>query len=1238
MAKLIMRVDATKTSRRLMPLVLTILLSFIVSYDLCADQGQVAATIIASSGDVQIHRDGAAAWQDARATLTLYAGDSIRTGGLGSVSLLLADESIIKLHRLSELTLKQVAPQAGWMSLRGGLQTVGQKFKSLYELARGELWLRNKNRDVDIEVRTANVTTSIRGTEFAVAIGEAQTTITILEGVVQASNALGSLEGRPGEEIAAPPGGALRKRVLVNPQNAVQWTLAIPAFFRYGDLPLISSDRRALQNELDTMATQSGQDRLSSVRVAGLLRDLGQPAACLERLAPFADGTDPATESVIGWCLLDSGDTRAALAHFATFETVEAFRGRIAGYATGFRYDEAGRELVAAQARFPEVADFDVQAALLELLAGRHDAAETRLAAVVASHPANATAWRYRALNAVILGNTAVALEAETEAVRLAPDAPSAHIVAAYVQQMQFDLTAAERANRNALALDPDNITALVNLARLQFGDGRIAESAATLARASRLAPRDAELLVLVGYTALADRHPTPASAAFDAALLADPSNADAWLGRGILAMRNGETAAALEAVTAAVALEPQRSLYMSYWGKMLYQIHRFDKAIDVLLRAEQLDPRDPTPLFYRALILRDLNQPSEAIQLLNRAIALNDNRGVYRSRYLLDQDLAVRNIDLSVAYEELGLDAWSRAKAIDAIKADYRNYSGHLALAGTLQHRADRAAAFANEQLLARLLQPANVNTLNTFNEYTALFEQAASNGVASLRAGSFDHLGGEVLAYGNLPKHNLAWQAGVFRDATDGWRDTNQSYFTDGAAIVKWEPTAKDGLLFTINVLKALERDEQFQRYEASSVSDPLEHQGVDQTRAELGYHRKVSQATDVIAYFSYMNQVIDQRDHGALRILPLPGLAITVDNREDTEQQRNLYQGQLQIMHTLRRHQLIVGVLALGRPLHSEFEGVLRATAHQPGFGPDTSSERITRFVGHGQLDFHSGYVHDLWTVSETVSVDAAIYADHVANSSAALGTYGDTTQINPRLGLAWRFLPHDVLRLGAFRYVLPAVPARTDPNDVAGITIARNFLEGARVSEAALQWEHEWRRGFAAVSGFVLHSTSKDEHATQSGAIVMRALASDEHGAELEVNHLLTDNVAVTGGYRFAVVRDQDYPPQEIAVEPPLPDNDRVEQSLSAGLRFVIRRGLSGGLGYTFRYLDLRDGRANESINLLDLVLGQELPRKRGRVELRIDNLLDKRFDWVTDRFAVEGRAPAREVLGTMTINF
>ena len=62
---------------------------------------------------------------------------------------------------------------------------------------------------------------------------------------------------------------------------------------------------------------------------------------------------------------------------------------------------------------------------------------------------------------------------------------------------------------------------------------------------------------------------------------------------------------------------------------------------------AKELDPKDPTPWFYDAIAKQTTNRPVEALQDMQKAIELNDNRAVYRSRLLLDSDLAARSAAL---------------------------------------------------------------------------------------------------------------------------------------------------------------------------------------------------------------------------------------------------------------------------------------------------------------------------------------------------------------------------------------------------------------------------------------------------------------------------------------------------------------------------------------------------------------------------------------------------------------
>jgi len=97
---------------------------------------------------------------------------------------------------------------------------------------------------------------------------------------------------------------------------------------------------------------------------------------------------------------------------------------------------------------------------------------------------------------------------------------------------------------------------------------------------------------------------------------------------------------------------------------------------------AKQLDPGDPTAWLYAGLLLYRENQDNASIRDLEKSVALNDNRGLFRSRLLLDQDQAVRNANLATVYHEAGLTDYSLQTAARAVDSDYANFSAHQFLA----------------------------------------------------------------------------------------------------------------------------------------------------------------------------------------------------------------------------------------------------------------------------------------------------------------------------------------------------------------------------------------------------------------------------------------------------------------------------------------------------------------------------------------------------------------------------
>lgn len=139
---------------------------------------------------------------------------------------------------------QQSAPVAGWFGGKAARRAAPGD-GSHYRVEEGEIWLRNKNINTQIELSTPSVSAAVRGTELNPRTLPlyGSTEITVIEGQITASNPLGSLNVLAGEQVLAIPGQVLQKRLLVSPEDAVQWIVQVPAVFGPREIALSGADR-----------------------------------------------------------------------------------------------------------------------------------------------------------------------------------------------------------------------------------------------------------------------------------------------------------------------------------------------------------------------------------------------------------------------------------------------------------------------------------------------------------------------------------------------------------------------------------------------------------------------------------------------------------------------------------------------------------------------------------------------------------------------------------------------------------------------------------------------------------------------------------------------------------------------------------------------------------------------------------------------------------------------------------
>src|SRR5204863_6658165 len=141
------------------------------------------------------------------------------------------------------------------------------------------------------------------------------------------------------------------------------------------------------------------------------------------------------------------------------------------------------------------------------------------------------------------------------------------------------------------------------------------------------------------------------------------------------------------------------------------------------------------TAWLYSALLNQQASRMNEAVGDLEKSKELNDNRSVFRSRLLLDQDRAVRGANLAGVYRDAGLLEVGARESSAAVANDYANHSAHLYLANSFNALRDpklvnlryETPTFS-EYLVANLLAPVGESYLSpplSQQEYSRFFDR---------------------------------------------------------------------------------------------------------------------------------------------------------------------------------------------------------------------------------------------------------------------------------------------------------------------------------------------------------------------------------------------------------------------------------------------------------------------------------------------------------------------------------
>ncbi len=824
--------------------------------------------------------------------------------------------------------------------------------------------------------------------------------------------------------------------------------------------------------------------------------DPGQPPVKTAMLVPRHD--------LIQWCLYYPGVLDVDELSLVPAETA-ALQASLAAYRAG----DLLQALALVPAGFaPASGSARVYLAAVSLAAGKVDAAAPLLDGVPAANVAPAGKPSPAILAAALRQMIAVVKNApKPEAASLgATNCATLLLAESYARQTRADLAAALVAAREAARLSPEFAFAWERVAELEFSFGRRDAAMTALHRSLALAPRNAQAVALRGYLLAAADRIDAARAAFEQAIALDGALGNAWLGRGLCRIRRGDLDGGREDMQVAATLEPQRALLRSYLGKAFHELGEQSRAAAEFRLARENDPRDPTAFLYEALLLQEENRINEAIAALERSQELNDNRRVFRSRLLLDQDQAVRGANLATIYRDAGMEEWSVREAAKAVGLDYANWSAHLFLADSYNARRDMRSVnlryetpWLSEYLIANLLAPAGAGVLSpsvSAQEYARLFERNHAglvNSTEYLGRGAWSQ---SAAQFGVLDRTSYVIEGAYLNDPGEHVNGrVEQSAFSFQA---KQQITPEDGLFFQVALARTKGGDLN-ERYNPDGANPELEFRDEQKPLLMMGWHHEWGPGQHTLVLASRLEGRLRVDDPYSLsfntfRVNGLDRLMVPQVYDQLYGSRLEIFSGEVQHIVAHGDHTLVLGARAQGGGFDTRNRHVpmdAEATTYWRSFAYETN------LVQRHDEPFrrYTGYTYDTWQVLAPLRLVGGVAYDYVeapANHRWAPISGGTTTTqgVTPKAGLVWDVSDGSTVRFAYTRSLSGTSfdqSFRLEPTEVAGFNQAFRSvipetlvgaLSGAVLDTFDLGWEHRFpTRTYVGVTLEMLQSSDE-----------------------------------------------------------------------------------------------------------------------------------------------------------------
>jgi Tfp pilus assembly protein PilF len=899
--------------------------------------------------------------------------------------------------------------------------------------------------------------------------------------------------------------------------------------------------------------------------------------------------------------------------------------------------------------------------AAMRLTIGQDKLALQDIQTLLAIKPNDADALALKSVLALTQNRKDEAYTLANNAVTANPQSASAYSALSYAEQGRFNLDKAQAAADQATKLAPHDAMVWARKAELELSQGLTDESQKSAEKAIALDANLERTQTVLGFSYLLRMETDAALETFNKAIQFDSTSPLARLGLGLAKIRNGDLEQGREDLETAAILDPNNSIVRSYLGKAYYEERRNPLAEDQFKLAKNRDPKDPTPYFYDAINKQTTNRPVEALQDMQKAIELNYNRGVYRSKLQLDSDSAARTANLTRIYNDLGFGRIALKEAWKSLNSDATNPTAHRFLSDAYIGQPRYRVARASELLQAQLLQPINITPVQpqltgenlgilnstgpgtlSVNEYDPLYNANGAHAVLNGAYGSNNTKTDNTIISGIYNK--FSGSLGQFHYQTDGFRqndDYQQDIYTAFAQYalnpdlsvqveLKSEDVRSGDTPFRLNDINTHQLD----------LRKTIEHDTI-----RLGGHYKIDRKQDFIASGFYTT--LKDIEINSIKTGP------NSKSNELFSTQDAGYQTELQYFYHPADFDVTAGF---------GYMNLSRDTLEKKNrFALRNPDNVIANVCSNPVFKNNPDFCLDARTQNALESVNGYIYSKQylLPNLTTIVGFSYDSyvegffkrNQFNPKFGLTWQPFKSLTLRSAVFRAIKrPLATNQTvEPTQIAGFN---QFYDG---NNGATAWQGGFGLDYNPIKFVFLGGEVNWRDGKQP--ILDNKRQIDE--ARNETSHLAYfywvpfEWLSFRSEYRYEKISRDFVSGEGNATDPRSIKTQQVPLSLHLFHESGFFAKFAGT--YVDQQIELINDaedsndrplppldKENENFWTFDLAVGYRLPNKYGTISLEVRNLSDNHFNFQST-FDASGPqlttfVPERQLFGKVNLFF